>query len=127
MLAITRAVRAVEFTRVIATNMGAGFIRIIMPPLAEIFSFVLDLGANLLKDSEGWKKPYQGYKKELVHEQISEYAVKKDGKILICRKIFLVFAIRGKNRREPDSRFTYRSPTPEDLAREDFKKQISCL
>jgi hypothetical protein len=110
-----------------AGNKTTKVIKAVMPPIAEVFSFMLDLGAYLLKDPYAWKKPYTGYQKELVHEQSCEYAVIKDKKILICRKDFLVFAIRGKNRRQHEYRYTYRAPTEEDLAREDFKKQIDSL
>lgn len=127
MLVMTRAAHVVEVAKTAASETMAGITKTVMPAIAEILAFVLDLFANLAKDPYAWRKPYQGYKKELIHEQTQEYAVKRDGKILICRKIFLVYAIRGKNRRDTERRFTYRSPTAEDLKQEEIMKQISEL
>lgn len=127
MLVITRAVHAVEVIKTGANETMARIAKTIMPAVAEVLSFIFDLLAYITKDPYAWRKPYHGYKKELIHEQTQEFVVKRGGEILICRKIFLVYAIRGKNRRDTEYRYTYRSPTAEDLQQTEIIKQISEL
>jgi hypothetical protein len=127
MLTTTKTERAIEVTKAVFNNKAGGIIKLFVPPFAEVLSFLCDLGAQLIKDENAWKKTSLSSKKELVREKICEYAVILNKKIFICREISLMYAVRGKNRREPRYRYTYRELTQEDLQQEEIRKQIEEL
>lgn len=87
----------------------------VMEPLAGTISFMLDLAGYILQDPDAWKRRLVAHKKELIREDIREYVFESHGRVYGCRERLLVYAIRGKNRRTPDIRFTYWVPTLDDI------------
>lgn len=116
-----------ENAKIYARTKAIGTIRSVVSPLAGTISFMFDLVGYILQNPDTWKKPFAHYKKELLEERVREYPIKLDGKISVCRESLLIYAIRGRNRRVFDRRMTYRELMPQDLEREDFKKQLEEL
>lgn len=122
MTTATKAGRVMEQTKTIAGGALSRTIKAVMPPIAEVASFLTDRIGWFFQEYDAWKKPYMGFRREFLRETIDEFAVVVDGKPLVCRKTTRVFAIRGKNRREWKPGLTYREPTEEDKKRDSFRK-----